>query len=991
MIKWVMKKFLGTKNQREVKRLWPLVQKINSIEEELQSLTDAQIQAKTPEFKERLAKGETTDDILPEAFAVVKNVCRRMLGKSWQVCEHSITWEMVPFDVQLIGAIVLHGQKIAEMATGEGKTLVATMPLYLNALTGNNVNLVTVNDYLARRDKEWMGPIYEFLGLTVGCLQNEMAPQERKKIYACDITYGTNSEFGFDYLRDNSMIFSKDDQVQRSYYYAIIDEIDSILIDEARTPLIISGPSTVTTHGYDDLKPRVSQLVQKQNALCNGLLKEAKDILDKGDEGKQLAGVKLHQVQWGMPKNKQLLKLMEQPDRRRLLEKTEMYFLSDINRDEKSEMKEELYFVIEEKHHVVELTEKGREFLNINDPNEFILPDIVTLQQEIESDEGMDKAQKEAKKRTEQVKYEKTAEKLHNLSQLLRAFCLFDKDKGYVVQDNRVFIVDEFTGRIMPGRRYSDGLHQALEAKEGVKVERETQTLATITIQNYFRMYEKLSGMTGTAETEANEFFQIYKLDVIVIPTNKPVIRDDRNDVIYKTRREKYNAVSEEIAELHKQGRPVLVGTVSVDTSEVISRFLKRKGVAHAVLNAKYHQKEAEIVRNAGQMGSVTIATNMAGRGTDIKLGEGVVDRGGLYVIGSERHEARRIDRQLRGRCARQGDPGGTKFYVSLEDDLMRLFGSDRVANIMARMGLEEGQELAHPLLSRAIEKAQKRVEERNFSIRKHTLEYDDVMNKQRETVYGLRNEILHSDDTKSIVLGIIDDVVMDKVEADLNDADKDISALINWVNSTFLVGFRPSLKEIENWKKAIWHEKIMQVVEEAYLLKEDFETPPAMRNIERYVMLNVIDRLWKEHLYGMDGLRESVGLRAYAQQDPLVEYKQEGFKMFAEMMQHIYEDITSGLFSSSFSESRLEKFLTNANPRFSHQVFEPGSFDAVSKLPGLGEKEKNQSKRFMGQESGNKPITSSGKTFKRTDKKVGRNEPCPCGSGKKYKQCCGK
>ncbi len=998
MINFIINKIIGTKNQREVKRLWPRVREINRLEEDYQKLSDSQLQAKTEEFRERLQKGETTDDIMLEAFAVVKNTCRRMLGKKWQVCEHEVTWDMVPFDVQLIGAIVLNQAKIGEMATGEGKTLVATMPLYLNALTGNNVHLITVNDYLARRDREWMGPIYEFLGLTVGCLQNEMGPQERKQIYKCNITYGTNSEFGFDYLRDNSMAVSKEDQVQQGHYYTIIDEVDSILIDEARTPLIISGPATVSTNAYRELKPRVEELVRRQTMFCNRLLTEARDLLEKGGESEQEAGIKLYQVQWGMPKQRQLLKMIEEPRARRLLEKTEMYLLSDINRDERVRVKEELFFVIEEKNHIVELTEKGRESLNAQDPGEFLLPDIITLHQEIDADQSLDKADKEARKRSMQANYEKSAGRIHNLSQLLRAYSLFDKDVSYVVQDNRVMIVDEFTGRLMPGRRYSDGLHQALEAKEGVKIERETQTLATITIQNYFRMYERLAGMTGTAETEANEFYQIYKLDVVVIPTNKPCVRADDNDVIYKTRREKFNAIVDEISELHQQKRPVLVGTVAVDTSEVISRLLRRKGVPHAVLNAKYHQQEAEIVTRAGQPGGVTIATNMAGRGTDIKLGEGVVASGGLRVIGSERHEARRIDRQLRGRCARQGDPGSSRFYVSLEDDLMRLFGSDRISGIMTRMGVEEGQDLTHPLLSRAIEKAQKRVEERNFSIRKHTLEYDDVMNKQRETIYGLRYEILHAEEPKRLALEIIEEVLDAKINMFIEVDDKSPEALIHWINNTFLIGFRPTEKETEEWTSTQWKEKALALIQEAYRLKEEYESPEAMRNLERMVMLSVIDRLWKEHLYAMDGLRESIGLRAYAQQDPLVAYKQEGYKMFAEMMTHVNEDITSAIFSSSFSQESLQQFLSTVNPRFSHRVFGSGSFEGVSQLGGAAQPQREgpSAEPMPGAvplPAARQPQASqaSGKPIRRTEKKVGRNEPCPCGSGKKYKKCCGR
>jgi preprotein translocase subunit SecA len=1001
MIKWILSKTFGTKNEREVKKLWPLVKEINRIEEEYQKLTEDELKAKTNEFKERIQKGETTDDIMPEAFAAVKNACRRLVGRTWDVCGHPITWDMIPFDVQLIGGMVLHRKKIAEMATGEGKTLVATMPLYLNALTGRNVHLVTVNDYLAKRDSQWMGKVYEFLGLTVGCLQDQMDPEEKKKAYGCNITYGTCSEFGFDYLRDNSMSFSKEEQAQKGHYYAIVDEVDSILIDEARTPLIISGPSTVTTSAYNELKPRVEDLFRKQTMLCNRLLAEGKALLEQNKE--QEASVKLHLVQWGMPKNRQLLKMMEEPSVRRLLEKAELYYLSDMNRDERAKIKEDLFFVIEEKNHEVELTEKGRDSLNPKNPSEFVIPDIISAQQDIDADEKLDKVQKEIQKRATQTNYEKSAEKIHNLSQLLRAYCLFDKDVEYVVQDGKLMIVDEFTGRLMPGRRYSDGLHQALEAKEGVKIERETQTFATVTIQNYFRMYERLAGMTGTAETEANEFWHIYKLDVVVIPTNRPVRRFDLNDLIYKTRREKYNAIVEEVAELNKTGRPALIGTVSVEASEVLSRLLKRRGVAHSVLNAKYHEQEAEIVANAGQLGAVTIATNMAGRGTDIKLGKGIVkdpehyrtNPSGLHVIGSERHEARRIDRQLRGRCARQGDPGSSRFYVSLEDDLMRLFGSDRIAGIMTRMGIEEGQELAHPLLNRAIESAQKKVEERNFMIRKHTLEYDDVMNKQRESIYGLRNELIHSENPKSIIFEIIGEVLDNKISNFKNTQESDIDAFLYWVNSTFFVNFHPQITEAETWDNEMWKNKIMELVENAYRLKEEYEEPESMKRLMRMVALGVIDRLWKEHLYAMDGLRESIGLRAYGQMDPLIEYKQEGYKMFMEMMGHINEDIASAVFSSSFSQDRLNEFMKIINPRFQHRVFGSGSFEGVTefvkkeKEPIQSEIPQEEGSPMQGftQEQSQRPV----ETIKRTTPKVGRNDPCPCGSGKKYKKCCGQ
>jgi preprotein translocase subunit SecA len=725
-----------------------------------------------------------------------------MVGKEWVVRGRPYKWDMIPFDVQLLGGIVLHQGKIAEMATGEGKTLVATLPLYLNALA-NNVHLVTVNDYLAARDAEWMGEIYRFLGLTIGCIQHDQPPALRRQQYACDITYGTNAEFGFDYLRDNGMATSADTQVQRGHFFAIVDEVDSILVDEARTPLIISGPSTVSTHAYDKYKPQVAELVRAQTMLCNRMVSEAKQLLENGKGEKstskeldveEQAGRLLYQVKIGMPKNKQLSKMMEESKVRKMVDGAELSVLADSSKKELLELKEELYFTIDEKQHDSDLTEKGRRYLNPDDPDAFVIPDLVTALQEIDSLAVSD-AEKEKKKQQIQQAFDERSERIHNISQLLRAYCLFEKDVEYVVQDNKVMIVDEFTGRLMPGRRWSDGLHQAVEAKEGVAIERETQTLATITIQNYFRLYKKLAGMTGTAETEATEFENIYKLGVIVVPTNKPCVRKDEHDVVYKTRREKYNAIIKEIDDRHRKGQPMLVGTVSVESSEVLSRMLKRQGIAHNVLNAKYHQQEAEIIARAGQHSSVTIATNMAGRGTDIKLGQGVTEVGGLHVIGTERHEARRIDRQLRGRCARQGDPGSSGFYVSFEDDLMRLFGSDRITRMMEVVGMEEGEALQHRWLNRSIETAQRRVEEHNFSIRKRTLEYDDVMNKQREVLYGFRNEIIHGDSPRDAIFEILEEVVETRVAQHLPE-DKspdewDYDALLRWANHAFPIGLR--------------------------------------------------------------------------------------------------------------------------------------------------------------------------------------------------------
>src|SRR3954465_13805158 len=780
MVGWVLKKILGSKNQREIKRLMPMARRINELDEQFKSLSDDELRAKPAAWKAELAQipelpeqWAKLDEILPEAFAVVKNAARRLTERQeeFTVCDQPMTWNMVHFDVQLVGGIVLHRGRISEMATGEGKTLVATLPLYLNALAGRGAHLVTVNDYLARRDAEWMGQLYNFLGLTCGVIQHDQPPDLRREQYAMDITYGTNSEFGFDYLRDNGMATTREQQVQRGYNFAIVDEVDSILIDEARTPLIISGPSTVSTHQYGRWKPLVDQLVRKQNMLCNRLASEAKELFDKDEI--EAGGLAMFKVKLGQPRNKQLLRMMEDTDKRKAIDKAELSFYQDARKEELFQLKEELFFGIDEKSHEADLSEQGRAFLNPDEPDSFVLPDLISEFTEIDLDPNLTPEQKEKAKVDRQQHCDMQAERIHNISQLLRAYCLFEKDVAYVVEDNKVVIVDEYTGRKMPGRRWSDGLHQAVEAKEGVQIDRETQTLATITIQNYFRLYHKLAGMTGTAETEAAEFHDIYKLDVNMIPTNRPIRRTDNNDRIYKTRREKYNAVIKEIKEAHAKSQPVLVGSVSVEASELLSRMLKREKIPHNVLNAKFHMQEAEIVARAGQPGTVTISTNMAGRGTDIKLGDRVAERGGLYVIGTERHESRRIDRQLRGRCARQGDPGASRFYVSFEDDLMRNFGAaDRMTKIMERFGLEEGQELEHPWLNKSVETAQKRVEQRNYLARKRTLDFDDVMNNQREVIYTYRNEVIDTEEPRKLIYEVIDEAVPAKVREHLESGE---------------------------------------------------------------------------------------------------------------------------------------------------------------------------------------------------------------------------
>ncbi len=975
----------------------PIVRRVNEFDEQFKSLSDDELRAKTAAWKQEISKlpdiqeqWKKLDEILPEAFAVVKNAARRLKdrGQTFTVCDQPMVWDMVHFDVQLLGGIVLHKGRIAEMATGEGKTLVATLPLYLNALTGRGAHLVTVNDYLARRDAEWMGQLYNFLGLTIGCIQHDQEPDVRREQYAMDITYGTNSEFGFDYLRDNGMATTREQQVQRGYCYAIVDEVDSILIDEARTPLIISGPATISTHQYDKWKPLIEQLVRKQNMLCNRLASEAIEKFEQDDV--EIGGRLMFKVKLGQPRNKQLLRLMEDPDKRRAIDKAELSFYQDTRKEELFQLKEELFFTIDEKSNEADLSEQGRVFLNPDDPNAFVLPDLINEFTEIDLDQTLSPEEKDKKKAERQQHCDAQAERIHNISQLLRAYCLFEKDVQYVIEENKVVIVDEFTGRKMPGRRWSDGLHQAVEAKEGVQIDRETQTLATITIQNYFRLYQKLAGMTGTAETEAAEFHDIYKLDVNMIPTNRPVRRTDSNDHIYKTRREKYNAVIKEIKEAHAKTQPVLVGSVSVEASELLSRMLKREKIPHNVLNAKFHMQEAEIVARAGQPGTVTISTNMAGRGTDIKLGPGVTELGGLKVIGTERHEARRIDRQLRGRCARQGDPGASRFYVSFEDDLMRNFGAaDRMTKIMERFGLEEGQELEHRWLNKSVETAQKRVEQRNYLIRKRTLDFDDVMNMQRVVVYTWRNEIIDAEEPRTHIYEVIDEAVPAKVKEYLEGEEPNYTGLIHWINTTFPLGLTKEKAQFDTRTVDENGKFLLEKIKNAYERKSSHEEPTAVKSLERYIILNAIDRLWQEHLYAMDALREGVYLRGYAQKDPLIEYKTEAYDMFVELMANIKNEVLNNLFRSTSNLQAFENFLATlpqfllreegptaptatADARMRHPV------GAMAAVGGDGDGD------GAGEVSLDLPI-------RRSLPKVGRNEPCPCGSGKKYKNCCGR
>jgi preprotein translocase subunit SecA len=1022
MINWFVKKVLGTKNQREVKRLWPIVEKINEIEVAYQKLSDEQLQAKTVEFKERVAKGESLDALLPEAFAAVKNAARRLTERKHEMLVRGqpMKWEMIPFDTQLIGGMVLHSGRIAEMATGEGKTLVATFPVYLNALTGKGVHVVTVNDYLAARDSEWMGEVYRFLGLTVGCIQNGQPPDVRRQHYYCDLTYGTNAEMGFDYLRDNGMATTHAEQVQRGHIYAIVDEVDSILIDEARVPLIIAGPATISTHQYDKFKGIIERLVQTQNLEANRWAAEAKKLIE-ADELEQ-AGRLLFKIKNSMPRNKQLLKLIEDPSIRRAMDDAELGLYQDPRKTELYALREEAYFSIDEKTNESDLSERGRTFLNPDDPDTFMLPDLITRFHDIDHDESLSKDDKQRLRVEEQQKYDQASERIHNISQLLRAYCVFEKDVQYVVVDNKVVIVDENTGRTMPGRRWSDGLHQAVEAKEGVQIDRETQTLATITIQNYFRLYLKLAGMTGTAETEANEFHDIYKLDVVVIPTNRPIARVDLDDSIYKTRREKYSAIMKEIRDAHAKGQPVLVGTISVESSELLSRMLKREGIIHNVLNAKFVQQEAEIVANAGQRGAVTIATNMAGRGTDIKLGAGVnqiqglyvanaknrvVDNigpetkmeadehatSGLYVIGTERHESRRIDRQLRGRCARQGDPGVSRFFVSFEDDLMRNFAdSRRMSTMMTRMGMKDDEELQHPWLNKSVESAQRRVEQNNYSRRKYTLQYDDVMNQQRTVIYTKRNDILTTEDPRSEIFAIVEEVIEGEAEVRLTGGESDPESFVTWLNGTFPLGATVKDFDFSKGFEAVAKDAI-QKVRDAYEVKLKFEDPNALQSLERYTLLGSIDRLWQEHLYAMDSLRQSIQLRTIGQKDPLVEYKQEAYSMFSDLMGRINLEIASSLFRTSASITAFESFLRNLPQKLIHEappstmsMPDPGrppeqapleSHSAPTPEPEAnGKVTEEPAQRAL-------PIRHSGP-------QLARNDACPLGTGKKFKNCCG-
>ena len=1021
------KNLFGSKHERDLRILSPLVGQINAHFEQLKDLTDDELRGKTVEFRAEIkAATQETDaeiaslqeslkedipfeeregiyarlddlnkeldakiqeklnEILPEAFAVVKETCRRLLGQSWEVAGTKIVWDMVPFDVQLIGGVVLHQGKIAEMATGEGKTLVATLPMYLNALPGRGVHLVTVNDYLALRDSQWMGKIFEFHGLKVGVILTQMEPSQRRVQYAADITYGTNNEFGFDYLRDN-MVVSAEDMVQRGHNYAIVDEVDSVLIDEARTPLIISGPVAVDDHKFNEMKPFVERLVNAQKSLVAKFTADAETLL--GQNNLEGAGPLLLRAQRGLPKNNKLLKLFADPANKTLVQKTERIYLQDQSA-RMHEIDDELYFAIDEKSHTIDVTEKGRAFLAQTYPGHdkelFIIPDIATEISLIEGDASLSFDQKQQKKDEVNKLFAERSDRIHTILQLLKAYALYEKDDEYVVsEDGKVMIVDEFTGRLLPGRRYSEGLHQAIEAKEGVKVERDTQTLATVTLQNYFRLYKKLAGMTGTAETEAAEFFDIYKLDVVVVPTNRPMIRKDHDDHVYKTKREKYNAVITEIEECRSVNRPVLVGTTSVEVSETISRMLKRKGIPHNVLNAKHHQREAEIVAHAGLPGAVTIATNMAGRGTDIKLGPGVKDVGGLHIVGTERHEARRIDRQLRGRSGRQGDPGSSRFYLSLEDDLMRLFGSERIARIMERMGLKEGEVIQHPMITRSVERAQRKVEENNFGIRKRLLEYDDVMNQQREVIYSRRRHALLGEHLRDDIFDMVREAVAKISKRYYSEGD--IEGLKNEVRTKFLADFRIAPEEFQRVGEDGVADQIVKAAEEFYRRKEEKIGREMMGMLERMAMLQVIDAKWRDHLREMDDLKEGIHLRGYGQKDPLVEYKTEAFGMFMELMDLIEDEALDIVFKffpetpEQMPTQRARRPVRAQEMTLTHESALGAGFQGNREPIPAGATEHAQAGKPPQKQQ---PV--------RVGTKIGRNDPCPCGSGKKYKNCHG-
>jgi len=1008
----ILKKIFGTAQERRVKQFFQTVKAINAKEEEYRSLSDDALKAKTDEFKKRLEKGEPLDDLLIEAFAVVKNACRRLQGTEVHVSGYDQRWDMVPFDVQLVGAIAMHKGCIAEMMTGEGKTLTAVMPLYLNALSGKPVHLITVNDYLAKRDCDWVGSVLRWLGLSTGALTGDVPTEKRKELYLCDVVYGTASEFGFDYLRDNSMAMSKEQQVQRGYFFAIIDEIDSILIDEARTPLIISGPVPESRQMYDELKGNVETLVRMQRDECSKLASDAFKVLKSAVEAAESeepidrklskeekaaeedAMKTLWLVSKGTPRNRVIKRIMESPDLRAALEKLELYYYSDQNKEEKKEALAKLYIIVDERSSDFELTDRGIAAWaklkgDANGSDDFTMLDISDEFLRIDEDASLSENEKIQQRLTIQEEDAKRKERVHNLRQLLRAHLLMERDVDYIVQNDKIVIIDENTGRPQPGRRFSDGLHQAIEAKEGVKIQQETQTYATITLQNYFRMYKKLAGMTGTATTEAGEFAEIYKLDVLEIPTNKPCLRIDHNDEIYMSEREKYNAILKEVNEIHQAGRPILIGTDSVQASEKLSRIFKQNQLSHTVLNAKHHEQEAEIIASAGRQGAITIATNMAGRGTDIKLGDDIANKGGLHVLGTTRHQSRRIDRQLGGRCARQGDPGTTKFYVSFEDPLLRLFASPKMTAMLQRFRPPEGEPISASILNRSIKTAQERVEQRNATFRKHTLEYDDVMNKQRQEIYAFRNEVLRTDTifpiTREILETVCSQAADDYFVSRSDEGGWNPEGYREWLMRHFPVSFDADAfdddySEIEDFEK-LAAEKVINAFESKIGREESklqtAETENAGQSPNRHIteairnlMIRVIDRYWQEHLLRMDHLRTDVNLRAVGQRDPLMEFKQEAFHLFDALGKDLRNEIAHDLFKFEMippERVTLEQLFSKL------QLERSRSLASDLEENGVTEEESTVSPE---------PFVAS--------PKVGRNDPCPCGSGQKYKKCCG-
>lgn len=1065
----ILSKIFGTKHNRDIKQIQPLIDEVNRLCELNANISDKALKGKTTEFRNQLRMAtkdvcerqvslrnelnliggnegregildeieeieleikkielSVLDEILPEVFSVFKEVCKRFKAAKirWDRAGEEITWDMVPYDVQIVGAVVLHQGKIAEMATGEGKTLVAGLALYLNGLTGRGVHLVTVNTYLAKRDAMWLGPIYITLGLTVGIIQDRsmgveaylleedgqggfrLRECEHKDAYEADIVYGTKDQFGFDYLYDN-MSVHPEDLMQRGYYFSIIDEADSILIDEARTPLIISGPvPEADSTRYVEMRPLVEKLVRRQTDEVNAILTEAEKDLE--GETEYEVGILLLKVQRGMPKNRRFMKRQQEEGIKQLIGRVE----ADYIRDKRTpELDEGLFFSIDEKAHVISLTEKGRQEIS-RSPDDFVLPDLDDMLQALDVDVTISSMEKAKQQDQVYQNYSRKSEEIHSLQQLLKAYTLFEKDVHYMVADSRVIIVDEFTGRPQPGRRFSDGLHQALEAKERVKVERDTQTVATITLQNYFRLYDRLAGMTGTAETESAELFQIYKLDVVVIPTNEPVRRIDSEDLIFRTKREKYNAIVNEVARLHQNKLPVLVGTITVEVSELLSRMLKRKGIKHTVLNARYHQQEAQIVTQAGQPGVVTIATNMAGRGTDIKLGPGVVKAPeghccalvanqedprpicpyleeygcledvpcGLHIVGTGRHEARRIDRQLRGRAGRQGDPGNSRFFISLEDDLMRLFGSERIARIMDRLGAEEGEVIEHRMVTRSIERAQKRVEARNFEIRKHLLEYDDVMNQQREVIYDRRRYALEENEILVQVGEVLEETVESILELHMppesHREDWNLEGLSQDLRNIFLQTLDLTDDSPSNLDRGGLRGQILDKVWKSHHRREHLIGSERFRQIERMVTLGVIDEKWKEHLREMDDLKEGIGLRGYGQKDPLVEYKREGFQMFVDLLEDINRETLKTLFSIPIEEVPIQRQRKPEQLALVHQDAAGMGFTGSAEL---------------GMETNSTEEVNTKSRPVRVQKKIGRNDLCSCGSQKKYKKCCGR